>query len=80
VLPEDEERIFDMYTQGKLKDEKNFVQGTGIGLWVARQIMLDHGGNIHVWSELFQHPELNASTPDVISRGFKTVFSVEWIV
>lgn len=80
VLPEDEDKIFELYSQGRLKDNNRFVQGTGIGLWQARKIMHAHGGDIRVWSELFNYPEFTASNPETLNRGFKTVFTVVWVV
>jgi len=80
VLPEDEDRLFELYTQGRLKDEKRFVQGTGIGLWVCQQIVEAHSGKITVWSQLFDHPDIVQSGEDVAKRGFLTKFTVELFI
>lgn len=77
ILPDDKDRLFNLYTQGRLKDDKRFVQGTGIGLWVAREIIKAHGGEIKVWSGLFNHPELISDIDDVVHRGFPTEFTIK---
>ncbi|MCB0169331.1 MAG: GAF domain-containing protein [Anaerolineae bacterium] len=77
VLPEDQERLFELYKRGRLKDKKRFIEGTGIGLWVVKEIIRAHGGKISVWSGLFDHPKLLSSDEDVVNRGFKTQFTIE---
>ena len=45
-VPEDErERIFEPFYQGRVT-RKDYVQGTGIGLTIAREIARAHGGDI----------------------------------
>lgn len=76
ILLEDKERIFELYTQGKLKDERRFVQGTGIGLWVVRQIIKAHGGDIKVWSKLFDYQDTGIKE-ELEKKGFRTDITVE---
>jgi len=76
ILLKDKERIFELYTQGKLKDERRFVQGTGIGLWVVRQIIKAHGGDIKVWSKLFDYQD-TGTKEELEKKGFRTDFTVE---
>lgn len=77
VLPQDKERLFELYKGGTLKDQKRFISGTGIGLWVVNEIIKAHGGKVSVWSGLFESPELISSGQDMVDRGFKTTFTIE---
>jgi signal transduction histidine kinase len=47
ISPEELEAIFDLFHRG---DEADGHGGLGLGLWVAREIVLLHGGRIDVFS------------------------------
>jgi signal transduction histidine kinase len=50
ISREDQQRIFQKFVRGEVAKTLG-VQGTGIGLAVARQIVAGHGGEIHLESE-----------------------------
>jgi signal transduction histidine kinase len=52
INPSDQERIFDRFHRaGNPNPETKFVSGFGIGLYLSREIVFLHGGNIWVESE-----------------------------
>jgi two-component system, OmpR family, sensor histidine kinase KdpD len=54
ILPEEQNRIFDRYYRGAAGHE---VSGTGLGLYVARKIVLAHGGALELDTEHRYGPE-----------------------
>ncbi|WP_256003792.1 PAS domain-containing sensor histidine kinase [Pedobacter deserti] len=50
INPSDQERIFDRFHRAG-NPETNFVSGFGIGLYLSREIVMLHGGNIWVDSQ-----------------------------
>jgi signal transduction histidine kinase len=59
IYPNEKELIFEPFERGRaVKNTSLKYQGTGLGLWVARQLMLAAGGNLTLeLSE--QHPDLS---------------------
>jgi signal transduction histidine kinase len=51
IAPEDQALIFQKFRQGA-KPENPLVKGTGLGLAIAKALVLEHGGEIGVNSEL----------------------------
>jgi len=78
VAVDDKERIFAPYTQGRNFDRKRFIPGTGLGLYTAKQIIEEHGGEIDVWCETFDRglTAEQLAAAEYGTRGWKTVFTV----
>jgi signal transduction histidine kinase len=51
IAPEDVERLFDKYEQARSRATRG-EKGTGLGLYITRQLVELHGGEIQVRSEL----------------------------
>jgi signal transduction histidine kinase len=51
IAPEDVERLFDKYEQARSRATRG-EKGTGLGLYITRQLVELHGGEIKVQSEL----------------------------
>lgn len=67
-IPEEEyEKIFDLYYRGRKGDAVRYTAGGGLGLFVARKIIEEHGGKIFVRSK----------SEDDNSDGHRVVFTVE---
>jgi two-component system sensor histidine kinase KdpD len=78
-IPERErERIFDkFYRRGAVKDR---VPGTGLGLYIAREILRTHGGDLWIESEPGQGSEFCAGLPlpkSVIPKEVHTILPKE---
>jgi signal transduction histidine kinase len=52
IAPEDQVRIFDKYVRTKSASAAAEIQGIGLGLYIAKQIVDAHGGNLRVESEV----------------------------
>jgi len=61
VAERDRERIFEKFY--RRLGAKNGVPGTGLGLFIAREIIRAHGGDIHVESELGKGSEFELTLP-----------------
>ncbi|MGB5260357.1 MAG: ATP-binding protein [Gammaproteobacteria bacterium] len=48
IPPEDRERVFEAFYQGKPAADKGPVRGTGLGLSIAREYARAHGGDVSV--------------------------------
>jgi signal transduction histidine kinase len=59
IYPDEKEKIFEPFERGQaLKNTSFKYKGTGLGLWVAKQLMLSVGGDLTV--ELSrEHPDLS---------------------
>jgi two-component system sensor histidine kinase KdpD len=66
IPAEDQERIFDRYFRCTATEKK--APGTGIGLSVARQAALAHGGDVWVTSDPARGTTFFASLPNA-SQG-----------
>jgi signal transduction histidine kinase len=51
IPPEDIERLFDKYAQARSRATRS-EKGTGLGLYITRQLVELHGGRISATSEL----------------------------
>jgi signal transduction histidine kinase len=69
IYPSEKEKIFDRFVRGQALRKTNFkYNGTGLGLWVARQLMLSIDGNLTV--ELSKdHPDLSIFIVHIPKRG-----------
>ena len=64
-IPADElESVFLPYSRGSARDSRRSIAGTGIGLFVARQILRSHGGDITIAS----HPTTPSTDSDPLGR------------
>ena len=80
LLFEEREAILRRGTKGRLKDPIRHIPGTGMGLYIADEVIREHGGNIDVWCELFGRNDLEGAIPDdkedYIERGSLVRFTV----
>ncbi len=53
IHPDDREKIFEPGIQGRLFAPRRSITGAGMGLTFAKEIVLQHGGYINVWCDLF---------------------------
>ena len=60
IAPEDRKRIFDRFERTRAADG---VGGIGLGLWIAKQIVCAHGGDISVSSELGEGADFQVDLP-----------------
>jgi signal transduction histidine kinase len=75
IAPEDLTKLFSRF--GRLQNRKSRgISGTGLGLYLSRQIALQHGGDISVASELGRGSTFSLSLPRlpraVTSRGARS--------
>jgi signal transduction histidine kinase len=61
VPAKNQERLFDRYY--RVTEISNHVSGFGIGLYIASEIVKQHGGNINVRSELDQGSVFSFTLP-----------------
>ncbi|MDD3013387.1 MAG: hybrid sensor histidine kinase/response regulator [Candidatus Gastranaerophilales bacterium] len=66
IPEEDIPKLFNRFSQGTSK--KRSV-GTGLGLYLARQIVEAHNGKIWLESELGKGSKFNFSIPNIVSKG-----------
>ena len=62
IAPEDMERLFDKYEQARSRATRS-EKGTGLGLYITRQIVELHGGTIQARSELGQGSTFSFTIP-----------------
>ncbi len=61
IAPEDQERIFEAFVQGKLAAEQ--TEGTGLGLALTRRLVELHGGRLELRSEPGRGSEFTVRLP-----------------
>jgi len=61
VAPEDQERIFEQFE--RTDDSRKRAAGLGLGLYITRQIVRLHGGDIALESRLGQGSEFRVTLP-----------------
>ncbi|HEV2762617.1 MAG TPA: ATP-binding protein [Pyrinomonadaceae bacterium] len=66
IPPEDTERLFDKYEQARSRATRS-EKGTGLGLYITRQLVELHGGKISVKSELGKGSTFSFTIPTVTS-------------
>ena len=62
IAPEDMERLFDKYEQARSRATRS-EKGTGLGLYITRQLVELHGGKIEARSELGQGSTFSFTIP-----------------
>jgi two-component system, OmpR family, sensor histidine kinase SenX3 len=53
IAPREQSRVFDKFVRGEAAKDA-CIQGTGIGLAMVRAIVNEHGGEVHLQSEVGQ--------------------------
>jgi len=78
VPEEDLDRIFDKYTQSSLADVRRSIGGTGLGLYVCREIVARHHGRIFAASKtpFWKLHGAAADQEDLLLQGVRVDFSV----
>ncbi|ALV08447.1 hybrid sensor histidine kinase/response regulator [Roseateles depolymerans] len=79
IAPDQQPQVFELFT--RLEDKGSGPSGLGIGLAVSRQLVLLHGGSIHVESEGVGHgsrfvvclPVAQATSPQADERDVQAV-------
>jgi signal transduction histidine kinase len=66
IAPEDVERLFDKYEQARSRATRG-EKGTGLGLYITKQLVELHGGEIKVTSELGRGSTFSFTLP--VARG-----------
>jgi signal transduction histidine kinase len=73
-IPEAElERIFRPYYRGSVLDQRRAIRGMGLGLYIARRIMIAHRGTVFCEEST---PKLDDPNRRKLYEGFETVFEV----
>lgn len=78
ISPEAQQRLFERFFQAG--SSRNSVKGTGLGLAITKRLIVQHGGNIQVQSELnkgssfiFEIPYEKVSVPLMVTKTPKDV-------
>jgi signal transduction histidine kinase len=67
IAPEDVERLFDKYEQARSRATRG-EKGTGLGLYITRQLVELHGGKIQVTSELGRGSTFSFTLPRTVTN------------
>jgi signal transduction histidine kinase len=70
IAPDDLERLFDKYEQARSRATRS-EKGTGLGLYITRQLVELHGGEIKVESELGTGSNFSFTIPVTTKRSGK---------
>jgi signal transduction histidine kinase len=73
IAPEDIGRLFDKYEQARNRATRG-EKGTGLGLYITKQLVELHGGTIDVRSEPGKGSEFSFSIPTAGSKSFNKAF------
>jgi signal transduction histidine kinase len=73
IAPEDIGRLFDKYEQARNRATRG-EKGTGLGLYITKQLVELHGGTIDVSSEPGKGSEFSFSIPTASSKTFGKAF------
>ncbi len=71
IPPEDLERLFDKYEQARSRATRS-EKGTGLGLYITRQIVELHGGQINVQSEVGRGSTFSFTVPTAATSDGKS--------
>ncbi len=69
IKPEDQERIFEAFERIEAGERETRVRSSGLGLYIAEQIALSHGGSIRVRSREEEGTTFDMHLPRRVSRG-----------
>jgi heavy metal sensor kinase len=67
IPPKDLTRIFDRFYRG---DRSRVDRGTGLGLTIAKAIIEDHGGTVHIASELGVGTTITVTLPVIVASQY----------
>ncbi|GAC1352706.1 MAG: hypothetical protein NVSMB1_18230 [Polyangiales bacterium] len=67
IPAEEQHRIFDAFVRASSASHRG-ARGTGLGLWIVRAILREHGGGITVTSLLGEGSTFTATIPGVTNR------------
>lgn len=73
IPPDEFESIFRPYTRGSVTDRKKVIPGMGLGLYIARRIMLAHQGQILCRSS---ERKLDSGAQRADWEGYETTFEI----
>ena len=68
IAPEDVERLFDKYEQARSRATRG-EKGTGLGLYITKQLVELHGGEIEVKSEIGKGSTFSFTLPAATDDG-----------